>query len=335
MRCLRLLGLFAIVAIFIVTSCYGGRLQSRLPGWRFLGPESARITVLELDWPYLYAGGLSDGLFRTNISGGSAEWQDLSTHVQDVEVLADGTILVARALDLVRSDDKGVTWSRSDSGMALDDGWSRVNCLLKTGSMLYAGTHRLGLYKSDDDGLSWTIVAYDTLVAYHELDGHADSLGTMYAICDIRTRRFVQISQDQGSTWRRVHKAEMLDARPFSLTVDPTDNSVAYVGLDRGGVVKTSDGGKSWEQLPRLHRYAIYAFAHDQRRSGHLFIAGGAGRGEEVPSEEWLFRTRDGGCTISLIAAPKPEGSRALLYDVDRRMLYASSGRGVYTYCLE
>jgi photosystem II stability/assembly factor-like uncharacterized protein len=70
------------------------------------------------------------------------------------------------------------------------------------------------------------------------------------------------------------------------LAVDPTDRNTVYAGLREGGVLRTTDGGRSWVDgaLPREGVFSLAVSAAD-----------GAVYAGTEPSA--LFRSDDGGCT--------------------------------------
>jgi len=56
-------------------------------------------------------------------------------------------------------------------------------------------------------------------------------------------------STDIGKTWRRASNGVFPEADVRAIVVHPTDSNVLYAGTEKG-VVKTSDGGNSWEHMP-------------------------------------------------------------------------------------
>ena len=56
-------------------------------------------------------------------------------------------------------------------------------------------------------------------------------------------------STDIGKTWHRVSNGMFPEADIRAIVVDPTDSNVLYAGTEKG-IVKTTDGGNNWTQLP-------------------------------------------------------------------------------------
>jgi photosystem II stability/assembly factor-like uncharacterized protein len=70
-----------------------------------------------------------------------------------------------------------------------------------------------------------------------------------------------------------------------SLAVDPNDPETVYVGLHAGGVARSHDGGRTWEETGELREPDVFSVAVSPA-DGALYV------GTE-PSR--LFRSRDGG----------------------------------------
>lgn len=64
----------------------------------------------------------------------------------------------------------------------------------------------------------------------------------------------IWISKDGGKTWadsgKAVNKPTVTDINPLNLVFNPKDGNVVYAGLRNGGIIKTTNGGESWEFLP-------------------------------------------------------------------------------------
>jgi len=85
-----------------------------------------------------------------------------------------------------------------------------------------------------------------------------------------------------------------------SLAVDPHDPDAVYVGRHAGGIVRTSDGGRTWEEtgeLPERDVFSVAVSAADRA----LYV------GTE-PSR--LFRSRDGGNSFDELTALQDIPSR-------------------------
>ena len=151
---------------------------------------------------------------------------------------ATGTMLVAaRAGHLgptvFRSTDVGRHWKEATSPPAFPKssgdayGWSVGHVFwLSPGhasepQVWYAGTSPHGLFRSDDDGVSWQSVDGFNL--------HPDRLTWLGG------------SQEAPPDGATLH----------SINVDPFDKNHIYIGMSSGGIFETTDAGATWKPLNR------------------------------------------------------------------------------------
>lgn len=130
----------------------------------------------------------------------------------------------------------------------------------------------------------------------------------------------VYVSHDEGKTWKNIG---LKDSHHIGrIALHPTDTAVAYVAAmghlwgpnEERGLYKTSDGGKSWEQLIYVDENTgvvdvamdpsdpniLYAATYQRRRKPYGFHGGGPGSG--------LHKSTDGGQTWKELTNGLPEG---------------------------
>ena len=151
---------------------------------------------------------------------------------------ATGTMLVAaRAGHLgptvFRSIDSGKNWKEASAPPAFPKspgeayGWSVAHVFwLSPGyasepKTWYAGTSPHGLFRSDDDGVTWQSVDGFNL--------HPDRA------------KWLGGSQEAPPDGATLH----------SINVDPFDKNHIYVGMSSGGIFESLDAGTSWKPLNR------------------------------------------------------------------------------------
>ena len=145
------------------------------------------------------------------------------------------------------------------------------------------------LMKTVDKGKSWTTISPDLTLRHGEKE--EDAKGVIYTLAPSPVKAgqiwvgtdngLVQLTQDEGKTWRDVSPKNlgpwsmmsMIDASPF-------DAGSAYVAIDRHQmddigphIYRTHDFGKTWTRIDR--GIAVNAYVHvvrtDTRRKGLLF----------------------------------------------------------------
>ncbi|MBX7220606.1 MAG: hypothetical protein K1Y36_11720 [Blastocatellia bacterium] len=160
------------------------------------------------------------------------------------------------------STNGGVSWRKTLSGLPLDLARDPANGQTLFLSMIRVDGNPnlpIGLCKSTDGGETWTNVyrntyryTYNTLVTVAPSDSRR-----VYQLLgggDDQSNDFrLETSTDAGQTWTSRNLLGTVDFGQFGyndyLSVDPTNPDVLYVGTR--DVFKSTDAGKSWENLTR------------------------------------------------------------------------------------
>lgn len=133
-----------------------------------------------------------------------------------------------------RSEDKGFTWARSDSGLP---GSARVNALEAMGKRVFAGTDS-GVFVSSDGGRTWI-----TTHALSDVASRVLCLAAMDKTLLAGTDRLgIVRTTNGGETWRAV-EPRLGRRRVLSLL---TAHGVVYAGTDQNGVFRSTDSGQTW-----------------------------------------------------------------------------------------
>jgi photosystem II stability/assembly factor-like uncharacterized protein len=114
-----------------------------------------------------------------------------------------------------KSTDLGETWTHSSEGLAYAEGEEPIKAvwsLAKGNGSLYAGVQPAGLFRSDDDGHSWS---------------HVEAL----------QKHPSRPHWNPGGAGLILH----------SLVLDPDDHDRIWIGISAAGVFYSGDGGQSWE----------------------------------------------------------------------------------------
>jgi photosystem II stability/assembly factor-like uncharacterized protein len=182
------------------------------------------------------------------------------------DLKASGRRLLAGAdTGLFASDDGGRTWQ--PSGLEGRTVWQIVAG--PSPGDVYAGTQPAAVFRSKDDGRTW-----------EELEAFAHSTGA--------ERWCVPVTPRQPG-------------RARALVVDRLDSRRLWVGVEVGGVVRTTDAGATWRlDLPGNNPDIHMMVAHPANPS-ILFASTGYGRldgvAEQIEGNAGMFRSDDGGAT--------------------------------------
>ncbi len=95
----------------------------------------------------------------------------------------------------------------------------------------------------------------------------------------IGTHHALYRSADEGKTWTRVPIPEKVAASDFmSVALDPVNPRVVYVGTHNRGVIRTTDGGKTWDTFsaglggPDVHALAVDGYNPRQPKRLYAWV---------------------------------------------------------------
>ena len=163
------------------------------------------------------------------------------------------------------------------------------------GGAIFAGTYAGGVFKSTDNGASWTPIApeiRDQTINALAIDRNAPQ--TVFAGT---YSRGVWRSSDGGASWKRVlfggKDMPTQHAAINGLAIDPANAKIVYAATDTGpnaGVWRSADGGTTWAQstagLP--NHFRLNAIAIDPQAVSTLYVA---------TNGDGVFKSTDAGRT--------------------------------------
>lgn len=219
------------------------------------GVAGVSITALAMDLQdedAIYAGTEKNGVIYS-YDGGQAWRKFGSLEAKEISILAVDpkqkcTLYVASENKVYKSKTCGRDWvvgyfhpniKTKITDIALD--WFNP-------TILYLGTSDGKVLRSQDEGENWEVVKQAGAGISSIALGSNDSR-TIYAGTE---RNGLWISKDRGATWVQIRE-ELEDIkngrRIASVIPDPVTAARIYV-IHKGGIIKTEDGGTTWESLP-------------------------------------------------------------------------------------
>ena len=194
-----------------------------------------------------------------------------------------------------------------------------------TPTTLYAGTGYSGIFKSDDQGNSWTAINNGISgMRVGVLCIDPSNPNTVYALIDGVLFR----TTNAGTSW--IPWESGLAGRPImTLTIDPSTPTTLYVGVYRSGVFKSTDGGATWvqEDTQVVGRLNFSALAVAPSDPATLYATGSCGG---------VMQSTNGGMTWSerndgLQSGPAPcVGALAIDPSASNTIYVGNGGLGVF-----
>jgi photosystem II stability/assembly factor-like uncharacterized protein len=142
----------------------------------------------------------------------------------------------AEVYAVFKSEDRGRSWVRSDSGIP---GGARINAFGSLEETLFAGTNS-GIFTSGDGARTWA-PATGVAMSSGRIINFATQEGQVFAGTD---GGGMLVSSDRGKTWNV--NATFPSRKVRCLLVH---EGKLYAGTDSEGVFISSDGGQLWSQL--------------------------------------------------------------------------------------
>ncbi len=184
---------------------------------------------------------------------------------------------------IARLDESGETWT-----VELSLPGSGAQCLAvdpNDQATVYAGLREAGVRRTVDGGRSWVDCALAEPGVFSLAVSAAD--GAVYAGTE-PSRLFR--SDDRGQSWRELNALLELPSRPSWsfpprpwtshvrwIAPNPHDAKLLLVGIELGGLMRSTDGGDSWQDHRPGAQPDVHSLAWHPRAPGRAYEAGGGG----------------------------------------------------------
>jgi photosystem II stability/assembly factor-like uncharacterized protein len=217
--------------------------------------------------------------------------------------------------------DGGLTWRPGTGGDVEFESIISLAADPSVAGRVYAGSYTGRFFRSVDDGSTWE--ALGRRLPRATVWGIAADPGRPGRVV-AATEVGVYSSSSGGEQWRR-SSGGLPNTGVRTVAFAGLPGRIAYAGLDRGGVFRSSDGGRSW-RAAGLRRLTVLSLAVDPRDPDTVYAAtryGGAFRSDDG-GRSWK-RLAATGLTASIVLDPAAPDT--VLLGTDARVV-RSDNRG-------
>jgi hypothetical protein len=210
--------------------------------------------------------------------------------------------------------------------------WSMETGGVDRPGLLWAGTMPGGLFRSEDDGDSWTLVRslWDRPERIEWFGGGADSPG-IHSICvDPRDSRRITLAISCGGVWQTADGGEQWDLRgeglqaayvpperagdpniqdPHRMVLCPAAPDVFWM-QHHNGIFRSTDLAASWQEIgaTRPPRYGFPVVVHPRDPDTVWLVPAQADESRFAPDGAvCVHRTRDGGASFEALREGLPQ----------------------------
>ncbi len=321
-----------LAGVWVLGQSGGGLFQSHDQGRSWvesadLKGQSVRSLAGALSDPKIFVAGTLEGVYRT--MDGGEHWKLISPEgskeIHEIESVAidpkDSAVIYAGTWHLPwKTSDGGQHWNNIKEGVIDDSDVFSIIVDPKDSQTVYASACS-GIYKSENAGEKFQKVQGipSTARRTRVLKQSPNELSTVYA----GTTEGLFLTTDSGKTWTRTTGPEVI---VNDVLIDPSNTRHILVATDRGGVLASEDGGKSFQ--PSNTGFTVRqvsSYVSDSRSPATVYVG-------VLNDKDWggVFESKDG--SLSWIQRSSGLGGRDVFSLGQARdgTILAGTNHGIY-----
>ncbi len=166
-------------------------------------------------------------------------------------------------LGFQKSTDGGKTWQKVSDGAGGPVDFHAMTVGQADPSLVY-GTYRGQLQRSTDEGKTWEVLtsAPGSIIV---LATSTTTKDTVYA----GTTDGLYVSQNQGGEWSKV---ESINGAVATLAINPKDGQELAAYTQAQGMMRSTDGGASWNKRGNYAGGMVMHMAYDQQNPATMYL---------------------------------------------------------------
>lgn len=219
--------------------------------WQSCGVEAQDVAFCQTEPWWVFASNYGEYHFSDN---GGDSWHSFEPGAEsrsiDVSPLDPLELLAASGDGVLRTSDGCRTFETASDGITAQDGLQLLKC---GGGEVFLFSGEQSLARSTDSCISWS---FDELFDYeqHPIFGQAPSdPNVLYVTFEAGFAGQLPgpkllTSTNGGEEWELFSILPPL-VRVQHISVDPSSASTVYLGVSDNAILRTTDGGESWEEL--------------------------------------------------------------------------------------
>lgn len=204
------------------------------------------------------------------------DYMGFSQHPTDPNTFfSSGHPSVGGSIGFQKTTDGGRSWQKISDGLNGPVDFHAMAVSQADPNIIY-GMYRGQLQKSTDGGVNWQTVNNAPMAV--SLATSPQDKNTVYA----STQNGLQVSTDQGNTWASTG----LTSAVFAVAINPADTQEIFASTGNQDLVKSADGGRTWQVVPNDNFRGVMYMAYDKKNPKTIYA---------IAQDLSLHKTTDGG----------------------------------------